>query len=312
MDLGMAGVGRMGGQMTRRLLLKGHRVIAHDQDVTQMTAMTELGALAAPTLAELVGLLKPPRITWLMLPAGAPTDSTIKQLADHLSPGDLIVDGANSFYKDSVRHAQELAARGIRFADVGVSGGVWGGEAGYCLMVGGDPDTVRMLEPLLADLAAEEGLLHVGPSGMGHFVKMVHNGIEYGLLQAYAEGFALLRSAPAPMDARAIARLWNHGSVVRSWLLELAERALEHDPDLSQLKGYVHDSGEGRWIVQEAVELGIPIPVIAHSLFARFRSRMDEAFSDQFIAALRHQFGGHAVRRAADRTPRQPDEVPTP
>ena len=246
----------------------------------------------------MVSTLKSPRAIWLMVPAGEPTEGAIDELAAICAPEDVIIDGGNALYKDSMRRAVRLRERGIHLLDVGTSGRVWGRERGYCLMVGGEEAAFRRLEPIFKTLAPPEGYLHVGPSGSGHFVKMVHNGIEYGMLQAYAEGFALLRQADFSMDLARIATLWNHGSVVRSWLLELAQRALEQEPDLASVEGCVEDSGEGRWMVHEAVDLGVSIPVIASALLSRFRSRAGDSFSDKVIAALRREFGGHPVKRS--------------
>jgi 6-phosphogluconate dehydrogenase len=294
----MVGLGRMGGNMARRLLHAGHRVVGFDPNPQAREAAAQAGAEAARSLADLVAALAAPRLVWVMVPAGQPTEEAIGQLAGLLAPGDLVVDGGNSHYRDSQRRAQLLAERGIEFVDCGTSGGVWGLQEGYCLMVGGSAAAFTRAEPALAALAAEGGYLHVGPVGAGHYVKMIHNGIEYGVLQAYAEGFELLATHEFELDLRAIAALWQRGSVIRSWLLELAERALAKDPRLEGIRGYVEDSGEGRWTVQEAIRLGVPVPALAFSLFARFRSRQEDAWSDRFIAALRAEFGGHPVRRA--------------
>jgi len=297
MELGMIGLGRMGANMVRRLLKGQHRVGVYDRDLKQVAALVKAGAIEAKTLAELTQQLKSPRAIWLMVPAGEPTQQVIDQLAPLLSAGDIVIDGGNSFYRDSIRRAELLKQKGLHFLDVGTSGGIWGLEVGYCLMVGGEESAFRYLEPIFKTLAPKDGYLHVGPSGGGHFVKMVHNGIEYGMLQAYAEGFALLKSTSFGLDLARVAHLWNQGSVVRSWLLELAQRAFEKDPSLASIKGYVEDSGEGRWTVHEAIELGVPIPVIAASLFRRFRSREEEDFGDKVIAALRSEFGGHPVKK---------------
>ncbi len=297
MEFGMIGLGRMGASMVQRLFMGKHRVVVFDRDSKQVDALTAQGAAGAKTLQDVVSQLKSPRAIWLMVPAGDPARRGIDQLAGLLQKGDIVIDGGNSFYKDSIRRAQQLKAKGISFIDVGTSGGIWGLEVGYCLMVGGEEPPVKSLDPVFKTLAPENGYRHVGPSGAGHFVKMVHNGIEYGMLQAYAEGFALLNASPFKLDLAEISGLWNQGSVVRSWLLDLAHRALEKDPKLSSIKGYVEDSGEGRWTVQEAIELGIPAPVITASLFARFRSREEEDFGDKLIAALRNEFGGHAVKK---------------
>jgi 6-phosphogluconate dehydrogenase len=255
------------------------------------------GVKAANNLAEVASQLAPRRVVWMMLPAGAAVDETIEQLLPKLSRGDIIVDGGNSNHRDSMRRAQTLTAKGMDFVDAGVSGGVWGLDAGYCLMVGGSSTAVQCCEPLFKSLAAPDGYAHVGPAGAGHYVKMVHNGIEYGLLQAYAEGYEILHaSQDFKLELGKIAKLWNHGSVVRSWLNELAERALARDGDLGGIRGYVEDSGEGRWTVEEAMRLSVPAPVITMSLLARFRSRQTESFGAKLIAALRREFGGHAVR----------------
>ena len=300
MEVGMIGLGRMGGQMAQRLLLGGHRVIAYDRNPAAVAAAVAAGALGANSLADLVARCQPPRVVWVMLPAGEPTEETIEALRHILDRGDTVVDGGNSRYTDSQRRGQRLAERGIRFLDCGTSGGIWGLREGYCLMVGGDPDDFRRLEPIFATLAPPGGYLHTGPVGSGHYVKMIHNGIEYGMLEAYAEGFELLAAHEYAFDLAAIAELWLHGSVVRSWLLELAAKALREHPGLEGIQGYVEDSGEGRWTVEEAIRLGVPLPALAFSLFERFRSRQEDAWSDRFIAALRAEFGGHPVRRAGE------------
>jgi len=289
MQVGMVGLGRMGANMTERLRRAGHDAIGYDRN----PATSEVASLD-----ELVERLEKPRTIWSMVPAGDPTEGTISALAELLDEGDLVVDGGNSYFRDSLRRAEELNGRGILFCDAGVSGGIWGLAEGYCLMVGGTGEAIERLEPALEALAPEGGYAHVGPSGAGHFVKMVHNGIEYGLLQAYGEGFQLLQaSSEFPnLDLSQIAEVWRHGSVVRSWLLDLAARALEEDPDLEGIRGYVEDSGEGRWTVLEAVRSGVPVPAIADSLFARFDSRDDDPFAMKLIAALRQQFGGHGVK----------------
>jgi 6-phosphogluconate dehydrogenase len=296
MELGLIGLGRMGANMAQRLLGGGHRIVAYDRDGEAVHAVANAGASGVGSLEELVRKLSPPRAVWLMVPAGVPVEQTIHSLAPLLSPGDAIIDGGNSYYKDSVRRAASLKKQRLHFLDVGTSGGIWGLKMGYCLMIGGEEDVFRRLEPIFRTLAPEEGYAYMGPSGAGHFVKMVHNGIEYGLLQAYAEGFELLHASPYELDLAQLAQLWNRGSVVRSWLLELMEKALAADPGLSSIKGYVEDSGEGRWTVLEAVERGVPLPVISLSLLSRFRSRQDDSFSAKVIAALRREFGGHAVK----------------
>jgi 6-phosphogluconate dehydrogenase len=300
MRLGMVGLGKMGGNMVERLLRDQHEVTVFDLDaeLTQKVGSAP-GAAPAGSLEEMVQALPAPRVVWVMVPAGGPTEGTLAKLADAMQPGDVLIDGGNSNFNDSRRRAAELAKRGLHLIDAGTSGGVWGLKVGYCLMVGGAPEAVQLCEPVFRTLAPENGYLHVGPSGAGHFVKMIHNGIEYGLLQAYAEGFEIMHASDFPLDLRAIAGLWNHGSVVRSWLLELLELAYGAEgQDLSAIKGWVADSGEGRWTVQTAIDLNVPAPVITTSLLERFRSRQEQSYSAQVIAALRNQFGGHAVKGA--------------
>ncbi len=296
MELGMVGLGRMGLNMTFRLLGGGHTVVASDRSRRPIDEAEAKGARPAGTLAELVEALRPPRAVWLMIPAGAPVDEAIAQLLPILERGDLIVDGGNSNWRDSRRRAKELADRQIDFVDCGTSGGIWGLEVGYCMMLGGSAGAVARLRPALDTLAPPEGWAHVGPSGAGHFSKMIHNGIEYGMMQSYAEGFEILQASPFAYDLAKLAHLWNRGSVVRSWLLELAERAFAKDPGLHHIRGYVEDSGEGRWTVQEAMDLNVPAEVLALSLLTRFRSRQDDSFRDRVLAALRNEFGGHAVK----------------
>ena len=288
MKLGMVGLGKMGAGMAERLRRGSHEVIGYDRNPD----VTEVGSLK-----ELLESLEPPRAVWVMVPSGDPTEATLKELAGLASPGDILIDGGNSMYKDSIRRAEELANKGIKFLDVGTSGGVWGLEIGFCLMIGGPRDAFEAVEPVLATLAPPEGYALVGPAGAGHYAKMVHNGIEYGMLQSYAEGFDLLQASDFDLDLGQLAALWNHGSVVRSWLLELAERALDKDPKLESLAGYVDDSGEGRWTVLEAVERGVAADTLAHALFRRFTSREEDSFSMRMIAALRNEFGGHAVKQ---------------
>jgi 6-phosphogluconate dehydrogenase len=298
MKLGMIGLGKMGGNMTERLLGGGHEVVVFDvnEEVTRKVGSAE-GASAAASLTDVVARLEAPRVVWVMVPAGEPTEATLRDLSAAMQPGDILIDGGNSMYRDTMRRGEELAAKGIHFLDAGTSGGVWGLEVGYCLMVGGPDVAAKQCEPIFRTLAPPDGYLHVGPSGSGHFVKMVHNGIEYGLLQAYAEGFEILHAAHFPLDLGAISHLWNQGSVVRSWLLELLERAYkEEGPELERIRGWVADSGEGRWTVQAAIDLDVPAPVITLSLMSRFRSRQEDSYGAQVIAALRNQFGGHAVR----------------
>ncbi|MBI5015489.1 MAG: decarboxylating 6-phosphogluconate dehydrogenase [Deltaproteobacteria bacterium] len=300
MDIGMVGLGRMGANMAARLLRAGHRVVAHDRSEEAVAAVEADGAAGARTLDELVDSLAAPRAVWVMVPAGAPTEETIGALAERLSPGDVVADGGNSYYKDSLRRAAALAAKGLLFVDAGTSGGVWGLAEGYSLMVGGTKEAVERLRPALETLAPapDRGWGHVGPSGAGHFVKMVHNGIEYGLMQAYAEGFELLgRKEEFGLDLHQIAELWREGSVVRSWLLDLTARALAENPTLDGVAAFVSDSGEGRWTVAEGVDLGVPLPVITLALQSRFRSREPAPFADKLLAALRGQFGGHPVKR---------------
>jgi 6-phosphogluconate dehydrogenase len=298
MQLAMIGLGRMGGNMVERLMKHGHSLVAFDRDASVVAKYEKLGAAPAGDLAAVVKQLETPRIIWIMVPAGKPVDSTIDTLLPLLSKGDILIDGGNSFFKDSMARAERVAAQGVRFIDSGTSGGIWGLANGYCLMVGGERDAVAHCEPIFTALAQEGGYAHVGPSGAGHYVKMVHNGIEYGLLQAYAEGYEILAASKRfpDLDMRQIAELWQHGSVVRSWLNELAVDAFGKDPRLSALKGYVADSGEGRWTVAEAIEEDVPAPVITLSLLMRLRSRQEDSFGAKVIAALRNEFGGHAVK----------------
>jgi 6-phosphogluconate dehydrogenase len=285
--IGMVGLGRMGGNMAERLRRTGHEVVGFDRD-PDIADVKSLTALAEA--------LPMPRVVWVMVPAGEPTRSTIGELGDRLSAGDLVVDGGNSNYRESIARSEELAAKGVGFVDAGVSGGVWGLENGYGLMVGGADEHVALIRPVLEALAPEGGLVHAGPVGAGHFTKMVHNGIEYGLMQAYAEGFELLAASELGIDVPAAVEAWRHGTVIRSWLLDLLARALADDPGLTLLKGYADDSGEGRWTVEEAVRLAVPAPAISAALYARFASRQEESPAMKVIAALRQQFGGHAVR----------------
>ncbi len=296
MQLAMIGLGRMGSGMTQRLLKGGHQVTVFDRSADAVTALTGSGATAASSLEDLGQKLKAPRIFWLMIPAGAPVDDTIQRLSGVLSPGDVIVDGGNSNYKDSIRRAEALRSQQVEFLDAGVSGGIWGLKVGFNLMVGGNQGVFKQVEPIFATLAPPEGYAYVGPSGAGHYSKMVHNGIEYSMLQSYAEGFEILKAAPFGFDLVQLARLWNHGSVIRSWLLELAEDAFERDPELAHIKGYVEDSGEGRWTLEEALDHAVPAPALAMSLFMRYRSRQDDSFSAKVLAALRNEFGGHPVK----------------
>ena len=298
----MIGLGRMGANMTQRLLSGGHRIVVYDQNADAVAFSASGGATAAASVLDLVGRLASPRAVWVMLPAGAVTDNVISELGGLLDAGDAVIDGGNANYKDTIRRGDMLAERGIHLLDAGTSGGVWGLVEGYSLMVGGDPDAFARLEPVFQTLAPAEdkGYSHVGPTGAGHFTKMVHNGVEYALMQAYAEGFELLQAKQADfdLDLKAIAKTWQHGSVVRSWLLDLAVLALEADPGLDSLSAYVDDSGEGRWTVNESVDLAVPTPAITAALYQRFRSRQEEPFGARMLAALRNQFGGHSVRES--------------
>ena len=296
MQLGLVGLGRMGSGMTRRLTQAGHQLVVYDRSPETVAAVEGDGAVGASSLQDLGQKLRSPRVVWLMIPAGPPVDDTIKGLSGTLSPGDVIIDGGNSNYKDSIRRADALRSRQIEFLDTGVSGGIWGLKVGFNLMIGGNQTVFKQVEPIFKTLAPPDGYAFVGPSGAGHYAKMVHNGIEYSMLQSYAEGFEILQAAPFDFDPAQLARLWNHGSVIRSWLLELAQAAFERDPQLARIRGYVEDSGEGRWTLQEAIDHAVPAPALAMSLFMRFRSRQDDSFSDKVIAALRNEFGGHSVK----------------
>jgi len=297
MRIGFVGLGRMGGNMVRRLVRDGHEVVAYNRTPEKTKEIEGEGALGAYSIAELVSKLEKPRAVWIMVPAGDATEAQIAELMEHLEPGDTIVDGGNTNFHDDQRRHAALAPKGVRYVDAGVSGGIWGLANGFCLMVGGDPDPVKELEPVFLSLAPKDGYLHVGGPGSGHYVKMVHNGIEYGLMQAYAEGFEIMHASSYDLDLGAISDLWMHGSVVRSWLLELAARAFEaNGQDLQHLRGYVEDSGEGRWTIQEAIDHDVPAPVITLSLLTRFRSRQDDSYTAKVLAALRNEFGGHAVK----------------
>jgi 6-phosphogluconate dehydrogenase len=323
MQLGMVGLGRMGANMVRRLMRGGHRCVVYDQNQETVHSLVKEGADGAIDLTDFVGKLSVPRAAWVMVPAGLPTEAVVRDLADRMKAGDVIVDGGNSHFKDDIRRSAALAGEGILYCDAGTSGGVWGIDRGYCLMIGGPVDAVSRLEPVLRTLApgrgevprtpgrrdgqgtAEEGYLHCGPAGAGHFVKMIHNGIEYGLMQSYAEGFDILRNAVSAevakefrydFDLPEIAELWRRGSVVGSWLLDLAATALREDPRLSGYTGFVHDSGEGRWTVQAAVEEAVPADCLTGALYARFRSRKEHTFAEKVLSAMRHQFGGHVER----------------
>jgi 6-phosphogluconate dehydrogenase len=300
MQLAMIGLGKMGGNMVERLMRQGHTLVAFDRSADVVSKYEKLGATGVADLTKLVQSLATPRIIWIMVPAGDPVDQTIATLRPMLSPGDIIIDGGNSNFHDTIRRGKDLATSKIELIDSGTSGGIWGLENGYCLMVGGSDAAVKHCEPIFRSLAPEDGFAHVGPTGAGHYVKMIHNGIEYGMLQAYAEGYEILEASKAfpDLDLKQIAEVWQHGSVVRSWMNELAVRAFAKDVSLSEIKGWVADSGEGRWTVQEAIDLDVPAPVITLSLQTRFRSRQTDSFSAKVIAALRNEFGGHAVKHS--------------
>ena len=298
MQIAIIGLGRMGGNMVKRLLQGGHKVVAYDRDAAAVEKLVKDGATGASSLTDLVSKLEVPRAVWVMVPAGGPTESTIQELSNLVEENDIIIDGGNSRFTDSQRHADELAKKKIRFLDAGTSGGIWGLEVGYCLMVGGDKSAYDQILPALTTLAPKNGLGYFGKAGAGHYCKMVHNGIEYAMMQSYAEGFELLKECEYKYDLKQVTAVWNNGSVVRSWLLELAERAFNKDPELSQLKAYVDDSGEGRWTVDECVRNAVSAPTMAMSLFARFSSRKENAFGLRVLAALRNEFGGHAVKKA--------------
>jgi len=296
MKLGMVGLGRMGANMTTRLLLDAHQVVVYDRSPDAVAREAAEGATSSTSLADLVSQLSPPRAVWIMVPSGAPTDDTVSELLGLLAPGDVIIDGGNSNFRDSQARCKASKAKGVDFVDAGTSGGVWGLKNGYCLMVGGDAAAVKKVEPIFLSLAPKDGYAYVGASGAGHFSKMVHNGIEYGMLSAYGEGFEILEKSEFGYDLHQLADLWMHASVVRSWLLELVELAFREDPKLAGIRGYVDDSGEGRWTVQAAIDESVPAPVITMALLSRFVSRQDESFSAKVIAALRNEFGGHAVK----------------
>ncbi len=298
MRLAMIGLGKMGFNMTLRLIQGGHEVVAVDNNVDVAKEASKKGAIFAENVADAVTKLTAPRIAWVMVPAGAITEKVIEDVASRFSKGDIIIDGGNSNWKDDRARAEKLAQKGIHFCDAGTSGGVWGLKNGYCLMVGGEKEAVSHCEPIFKTLAPENGYAHMGKPGAGHYVKMVHNGIEYGLMQAYAEGFEIMKTSPFDLDLHKIASIWGYGSVVRSWLLELLESALAHDTELKDIKGWVEDSGEGRWTVEASIEQSVPAPVITLSLQTRFRSRQEESFTAKILAALRNQFGGHAVKKA--------------
>jgi 6-phosphogluconate dehydrogenase len=305
MRLGFVGLGKMGMNMVRRIERDSdHTVVAFDVDRDAVRTAVGSGATGAGTLESLVAALGQPRIVWVMVPSGEPTEQTVKRLGELLAPGDTIVDGGNSDWHDDVRRASELGAKGLDYIDVGTSGGIWGLEVGYCMMVGGREDSVRRLAPILEVLAPPDGWRRFGDAGAGHFVKMVHNGIEYGIMEAYAEGFELMHRSSFPIELGEVARLWNHGSVVRSWLLELAERAFETEGnDLAEIRGEVADSGEGRWTIKDGIDHDVPMPAITAAVFARFYSRREADFAGRFLVALRSQFGGHAVQRSGEEKP---------
>ncbi len=298
MQIAIIGLVKMGGNMVKRLLGGGHTVVAYDRDAATVERLVKDGAKGASSLADVVKQLSAPRAVWVMVPAGGPTESTIDELSNLLSANDIVIDGGNTNFHDDVRRSAKLAEKKIRFLDAGTSGGVWGLQIGYCLMVGGDKSAYEACLPALTTLAPEGGLGYFGTAGAGHFSKMVHNGIEYALMQSYAEGFELLAASEYKYDLHALSKVWNHGSVIRSWLLELAESAFQKDPKLEALKAYVDDTGEGRWTVNEAIARAVPVPTIAAALFARFVSRQDNSFAMRVLAALRNEFGGHAVKKA--------------
>jgi 6-phosphogluconate dehydrogenase len=301
----MVGLGRMGANMTLRLLRGGHEVIAYDHNPETAIALKSEGAVPATSIDDMIAKMERPRHVWIMVPSGTPVTETIEKLSALLDEGDCVIDGGNSHYIDSVTRAAALKEKGIHFLDAGVSGGIWGLANGYCMMVGGEQHIFNRVEPIISTLAPNDGYLYVGPWGSGHYVKMIHNGIEYGMLQAYAEGFEILDASAFDLDLPAIAQLWNHGSVVRSWLLELAVDALKKDPNLELIRGYVEDSGEGRWTVQEAIDRSVPAVVLTYALMARFRSRQEESFGAKLIAALRQEFGGHLVHPVEGATKKQ-------
>jgi 6-phosphogluconate dehydrogenase len=297
MDIGFVGLGKMGLNMVTRLQRAGHQVTAYDRSADALANATAAGCSGAASLADLVQRLKAPRAVWIMVPSGPPTEETVQAVAALLAPGDVIIDGGNTRFHDDVRRSKELATKKLQYIDAGTSGGIWGLKNGYCLMVGGNKEAVDRLAPIFEALAPPNGWAHVGAAGAGHYVKMVHNGIEYSLMQGYAEGFELMSKSEYRLDLSRIADLWLQGSVVRSWLLELAASALKEDPRLERLKGYVQDSGEGRWMVADAIDKDVPVPTLTAALFTRFRSRQAESFAEKMLAALRNAFGGHAVKR---------------
>ena len=297
MELGFVGLGKMGMNMVTRLQQGRHRVVAYDRAPAVVKQAEDKGCVGASSLGDLVSKLAAPRAVWIMVPSGAPTEETVQAIAALLQPGDTIIDGGNTRFHDDTRRAAELKKKGIHYVDVGTSGGIWGLTVGYCLMVGGENEQVQRLTSIFQTLAPEQGWAHMGTHGAGHYVKMVHNGIEYSMMQGYAEGFELMAKSDYHLDLGKIADVWMHGSVVRSWLLELAVGALQQDPKLEKLKGYVQDSGEGRWMIQDAIDKDVPVPTLTAALFTRFRSRQEESFAEKMLAALRNAFGGHSVRR---------------
>lgn len=296
MDIGFIGLGKMGMNMVTRLQRGRHRLVVYDRETDLVKQAEGQGCIGASSLADLVGKLNAPRAVWVMVPSGGPTEDTVQTVAALLQPGDIVIDGGNTRFHDDVRRAADLKKRGLHYVDAGTSGGIWGLKLGYCLMVGGEDGPVKHLAPIFQTLAPDNGWAHVGGPGAGHYVKMVHNGIEYSMMQGYAEGFELMAKSEYQLDLARIADLWMHGSVVRSWLLELAAGALKEDPRLDKLKGYVQDSGEGRWMIVDAIEKDVPVPTLTTALFTRFRSRQEQSFAEKMLAALRNAFGGHAVR----------------
>lgn len=297
MKIGFIGLGKMGSNMVERLLLRGHEVIAYNRSRPAVDEAVKKGAIGASSHADLVASLPDRKVIWLMVPSGAPVDENIAELVKCVNSDDIIIDGGNSHWRDTQKRSKDLAEKGIEMIDCGTSGGIWGLKNGYCLMYGGNKASCDYLKPIFEALAPENGHLYCGPAAAGHFVKMVHNGIEYGMMESYAEGFEIMKKSPFDIDLRAVSNVWQHGSVVRSWLLELAERAFKDDPGLDDLEAYVQDSGEGRWTVQAAMDFDVPAPIITHSLFARFQSRNKDSFAMKVLAALRNQFGGHAVKK---------------
>ena len=297
MKIGLIGLGKMGSNMVLRLLKDKHEIVVYDRSPDPVKNLEKQGAIGAGSVVDMLKKLPSPRIVWVMVPSGDPTIQTIREISGQLSKGDIVIDGGNSYYKYSVLMSQELAKKEIHFLDAGTSGGIWGLEKGYCLMVGGEKGAFEQCEPVFKTLAPKDGYLHVGPNGAGHFVKMIHNGIEYGMLQAYGEGFEIMNASGYSLDFAKISHLWNQGSVVRSWILELAEDAFTKSPKLKEIAGYVDDSGEGRWTVAEALERNVSAPVLTLSLLERLRSREKESFSAKVVAALRNEFGGHAIKK---------------